>query len=105
MKNIHAERDKVLADFSKTPSPAFKARVDSYNSSASMFYKKHASSGAPTLLKYSEQPGVTGGLLGNNPKVDAVPPQYGTNKKTGQSGWLDADGNFYPESDEATAAK
>lgn len=109
-KNIDTERDKVLADFAKTPTPAVKARVDGYNASASMFYKRHANAGAPTLLKYSEEPGtmqgLTGGKLGSpNPKVEAVAPQYGTNKKTGQSGWLDADGNFYADSDEATAAK
>lgn len=93
-KGLDSSRDKILADFSKTPTPAVKARVDSYNSSASQFYKKHAAAGAPTLLKYSEEPGK---IYGSTPKVEAAPPQYGTNKKTGQSGWIDADGNFYPD--------
>jgi hypothetical protein len=95
-KSIDAQRDKILADFQKTPSPAVKARVDGYNASAEMFYRKHATAGAPTLLKYSVGP--AGYIESGTPTVEAVPPQYGTNKKTGQSGWFDANNNFYPES-------
>ena len=91
-KNLDTSRDKILGDFAKTPSTAFKARVEGYNSSAQQFYSKHATAGAPTLLKYSEEPGK---VYGTNPKIDAVPPSYGSYK--GKSGWLDADGNFYPD--------
>ena len=72
-KNIDTERDKILGDFAKTPTPAVKARVDGYNASASMFYQKHADSGAPTILKYSEEPGT---VYGVTPKVEAVAPKY-----------------------------
>lgn len=102
-KVIEANRDKLLADFEKLPDsakPAAEARVNGYNAMASQFYRKHADAGAPTLLKFTAGKKGSFGPLnvgGVAPTVEAVPPQYGTNKKTGQSGWLDADGNFYPE--------
>ncbi len=111
-KSIDAERDSILGNFAKKPSAAFEAQVKAHNARASMFYRKHADAGAPTLLKFtagqegSTLRGVAGiGKPTVDPTIEAMPPQYGTNKKTGQSGWIDADGNFYAETDEATAAK
>lgn len=96
-KGIDANRDKILADFAKTPTPAIKARVDSYNSTAGEFYRKHAGIGAPTLLKYSEEDQIGETLRGKAPNVEAVPPTYGNYK--GKSGFIDADGYFYPDQD------
>jgi len=109
-KTIDTEVDKITADFAAAAGKgnpddiksAFKARADSYNSSASMFYRKHADAGAPTLLKFKQGVAGTGlrgtmgmGKPGESPTLEAVPPQYGNYK--GKSGWLDADGNFYPD--------
>jgi hypothetical protein len=109
-KTIDTEVDKITADFAAAAGKgnpddiksAFKARADSYNSSASMFYRKHADAGAPTLLKFKQGVAGTGlrgtmgmGTPGESPSLEAVPPQYGNYK--GKSGWLDADGNFYPD--------
>lgn len=103
-KSIDSERDKVLSEFAKLPDaakPAAEARVNGYNSSAQMFYQKHASEGAPTLLKFTPGEAGTGlrGYAGGKPSVaptiEAVPPQYVSYK--GKAGWMDADNNFYPE--------
>ena len=102
-KVIDSNRDKLLADFEKLPSGAkanAEARVTGYNAMASTFYRKHSDAGAPTLLKFN--PGKKGSMGplnigGTDPTIEAVPPQYGTNKKTGATGWVDADGNFYAE--------
>lgn len=114
-KNIDAQRDKLLADFAKLPDaakPAAEARVKGYNTQASMFYRKHANSGAPTLLKFNAgkpgtglrgYPTALGGYTGTatvEPTIEAVPPEYGSYK--GKSGWIDADGNFYPETNAGT---
>ena len=111
-RTVDTAADKITADFAAAAGKqnpddiksAFKARADSYNASAAQFYRKHADAGAPTLLKFN--PGVPGkGLLrgaipglgtpGESPTLEAVPPRYGNYK--GKSGWLDADGNFYPD--------
>ena len=108
-KGIDGERDKLLQDFAKLPDaakPAAEARVKGYNSSAAMFYQKHASAGAPTLLKFTAGTpgsGLRGYPTGQGavaPTIEAVPPSYVSYK--GQAGWMDGDNNFYPESDAPT---
>lgn len=109
-RTLDTGADKITADFAAAAGKqnpddiksAFKARADSYNTSAAQFYRKHADAGAPTLLKFKEGVKSTGlggtmglGTAGVSPTLEAVPPQYGNYK--GKSGWLDADGNFYPD--------
>jgi hypothetical protein len=117
-KNIDSNRDKLLADWEKLKEPdrlaagsAMGARVKGHNAMASQFYRKHADAGAPTLLKFTPGKASGGyriaGGTGEEPvssTIEVVPPEYGTNKKTGQIGWKDADGNFYPESGSSATA-